>query len=247
MASVVWAASPYSNRRNFCTRKNFVLQRWWTFVRYKCSYSQGNFTYTCMCEWFSYATKFRTFSERYEIHEIKIEYENFCYYSIILSHVVDLTKYSSVLRKLDTMARSEDQQVIQVVLSSRDKINVSIPAHLAKNRPEAGHQIFRKKMLCNRGIDALSSAEVTARQVATRRRLIFRVAAVRRENVSRAQLLLFWCMERTTKAWQNEKRKHSTWTLSCDLWLLKLRLKFDWEAERVWTRAACLLTPSTSK
>ena len=62
----------YCNRRNFRTRKKFVLWRSWTFVRYKFLYSEGSFTYTCICASFSYATNFRTFSQKYEIYEIKL-------------------------------------------------------------------------------------------------------------------------------------------------------------------------------
>ena len=61
----------HSNHRNFGTRKNFVLQRSPTFVRYKFSYSVGRVTFTCICAWFSYAAKFRTFSQKYERYEIK--------------------------------------------------------------------------------------------------------------------------------------------------------------------------------
>ena len=61
----------YCNRRNFRTRKNIALQRLPTFVRYKFSYSDGGVKFTCIRVWFSYATKFRTFRQKYEIYEIK--------------------------------------------------------------------------------------------------------------------------------------------------------------------------------
>ena len=61
----------YCNRRNFRTRKNFALWRWRTFVRYKFSYLEGGVTYTGIHTRLSYATNFRTFSQKYEMYEIK--------------------------------------------------------------------------------------------------------------------------------------------------------------------------------
>ena len=61
----------YCNRRNFRTRKNFVLWRLPTFAREKFSYSDGGVRCTCIRVWFSYATKFHTFRQKYEIYEIK--------------------------------------------------------------------------------------------------------------------------------------------------------------------------------
>ena len=45
----------------------FVLWRSRAFVRYKFSYSEDGVAYTVIRAWFSYATKFRTFSRKYEI------------------------------------------------------------------------------------------------------------------------------------------------------------------------------------
>ena len=61
----------HCSRRNFHTGKNFVLYRWPTFVHEKFSYSDGGVRCTCIRVWFSYATKFRTFRQKYEIYEIK--------------------------------------------------------------------------------------------------------------------------------------------------------------------------------
>ena len=61
----------YCNRRNFRTRKNFVLKRSRVFVRYKFSYLEGGVTYTGIRTRDLYATNFRTFSQKYEIYEIK--------------------------------------------------------------------------------------------------------------------------------------------------------------------------------
>ena len=54
---------------------------------------------------------------------------------------------------------------------------------------EVGHRIFRKKYPAFTD-DAIFSTAVTARQIATRWRLIFRLAAVHRARVFHAQLLL---------------------------------------------------------
>ena len=59
-----WGGCFYCNSRNFHTRKNFVLSRCPTFVRYKFSYSDGCVTYSCIRARFSYAIKFRTFSQK---------------------------------------------------------------------------------------------------------------------------------------------------------------------------------------
>ena len=56
-------------RRNFRTRKNFVLWRSRVFVRYKFSYLEAGVTYTGIRTRLSYATNFRTFSQKYEIYE----------------------------------------------------------------------------------------------------------------------------------------------------------------------------------
>ena len=69
-------------------------------------YSQGYFTYICMCAWFSYATKFRTFSQKYEIYEIKsctVIAENFVrdlisYISYLWLKVRNLVAYESYAR-----------------------------------------------------------------------------------------------------------------------------------------------------
>ena len=74
LKNVRWAIIDldYCNRRNVRTRKNFVLWRSRTFVRYKFLYCKGGVTYTVIRVWFSYATKFRTFSQKYKKYEIKV-------------------------------------------------------------------------------------------------------------------------------------------------------------------------------
>ena len=62
--------------------------------------------------------------------------------------------------------------------------------------------------------DALFSAAVTIRQVATRRLLFFffwggGVGALHSAHVSRAQLLLFQCRYRMTKVLHNDRRRRS--------------------------------------
>ena len=50
----------------------FVLLDPGTFVRYTFSYSKDGVTYIGIRAWFSYATKFRTLSQKYEVNEIKL-------------------------------------------------------------------------------------------------------------------------------------------------------------------------------
>ena len=57
----------YCNRRNLRTRKNFVPLCLWPFVRYRFLYSEHGVAYTGIRAWFSYATKFHTFSRKCEI------------------------------------------------------------------------------------------------------------------------------------------------------------------------------------
>ena len=65
------------NRRNLCTRKNFVLQRLPTFIRWKFSYSDGGVRHTCIRVWFLYATKFGPSHEKKGLMALFCEFEVF--------------------------------------------------------------------------------------------------------------------------------------------------------------------------
>ena len=64
------AVACYCTRRNFRTRKNFVLWRSRAFVRYKFR-TAGTVSHTLLYVHGFSITKFRTFSRKYEMYEIK--------------------------------------------------------------------------------------------------------------------------------------------------------------------------------